>query len=190
MTASHRPYSAARAGHLTHSLRRLINPPGRILGPRIHTGDTVLDFGCGPGYFSLPMARMVGTTGTVIAVDAQEEMLGMVRVAAEKEALVPRFRFHRSRPGSLDLSMPPVVSFALAFHVLHETEDPRGILRDLYRVVSPAGLLLIAEPVGIVGGGAFRETVGIASEAGFRQVASPLILLSRSALLRKAAQGA
>jgi ubiquinone/menaquinone biosynthesis C-methylase UbiE len=77
MPATHRPYSAARAGHLTHALRRLIHPPGRILGHHICPGDTVLDLGCGPGYFSLPLARMVGPGGTVIAVDVQEEMLAL-----------------------------------------------------------------------------------------------------------------
>jgi ubiquinone/menaquinone biosynthesis C-methylase UbiE len=133
------------------------------------------------------MARMVGPEGTVIAVDVQEEMLAMARAAAGTGGLIPRFRFHRSQGGSLGLDMPPVVSFTLAFHVLHETEDPNGILADLFRVIRPAGRLLIAEPVGVVGEEAFRETVGIASAAGFSRVASPLILLSRSALLGKGA---
>ena len=44
----------------------------------IEVGDAVADLGAGTGYFSLPMARMVGDTGTVYAVDIQPEMLWMI----------------------------------------------------------------------------------------------------------------
>jgi ubiquinone/menaquinone biosynthesis C-methylase UbiE len=167
-------------------LRRLINPPGRILKGYIHPGDIVLDLGCGPGYFTLPMARAVGGTGTVIAVDVQEEMLEQARQAAGREGLLPRIRFNRASGNTLNLEMAPVLSFALAFHVMHETEDSAAILSELHQILRPAGLLLIAEPMGIVGAKEFRETIGMAGQAGFTDMAHPFILLSRAALLQKA----
>jgi ubiquinone/menaquinone biosynthesis C-methylase UbiE len=185
MGRKHTIYRAARAGHLKGILRRLINPPGRILRGYIHPGDTVLDLGCGPGYFTLPMARVAGGTGTVIAVDVQEEMLEQARHAAEREGLLPRIRFHRASGNSLNLEMGPVLSFALAFHVMHETEDIAAILTELHRVLRPAGLLLIAEPMGVVGAREFRDTIATAERAGFRKVSRPFILLSRAVLLEK-----
>lgn len=181
----HRVCPSSGAEFLTNPLRRLIHSPDRILDGRIHPGETVLDFGCGPGFFAIPMARMVGEKGRVIAVDVQDEMLRLARKAAERAGVLSRIHFHRSSGGSLDLDMPPVVSFTLAFHVMHETLDQGSILADLYRVLKTGGLLLLAEPVGIVGAGEFRTTVGTAVRAGFTVKERPSIFLSRSVLLEK-----
>ena len=75
---------------------------------RISGGDTVLDSSAAdPGFFTIPMARMVGETGRVIAVDVQEEMLVLVREAGEREDLAPRIQFHRSGGSRIGLDMPP-----------------------------------------------------------------------------------
>jgi len=162
-----------------------MHPPDRILDRYISPGDTVLDLGCGPGYFSIPMARMAGEGGTVIAADVQEGMLSILRKSAEDQGLSSRFRFHRTESGSLNLRLPPVVSFALAFYVLHETADRRTILLDIYRIVRPGGLLLVVEPWFEVRGRVFRETIEDAERAGFVRLDSPRILLSWSALMQK-----
>jgi ubiquinone/menaquinone biosynthesis C-methylase UbiE len=56
---------------LTNVLRRLAHDPVAILGPFLKEGDTAVDVGSGPGFFSVPMARMVGERGLVVAVDIQ-----------------------------------------------------------------------------------------------------------------------
>jgi ubiquinone/menaquinone biosynthesis C-methylase UbiE len=131
------------------------------------------------------MARRVGETGTVIAVDVQEEMLELARHAAGREGLAPRIRFHRSSGDSLRLETGTVVAFALAFHVMHETENRGAILAELSGILRPGGLLLLVEPVGVVGEKEFRETLGMARGAGFREIARPFVLMSRAALLEK-----
>jgi len=60
-----------KAGILDNRLRRLVQDPKIILKPYLKEGMIALDVGCGPGYFSLDMARMVGKTGRVIACDLQ-----------------------------------------------------------------------------------------------------------------------
>jgi 2-polyprenyl-3-methyl-5-hydroxy-6-metoxy-1,4-benzoquinol methylase len=52
-------------------LRRLIHPPVRIFEGLVQEGQTAVDIGCGMGYFTLGLARMVGQNGQVIAVDLQ-----------------------------------------------------------------------------------------------------------------------
>ena len=63
---------------LDNFVRRLIQNPKRIIGEYIQKGDTIIDLGCGPGYFSIDMAELTGDTGKVIAVDLQKEMLAKV----------------------------------------------------------------------------------------------------------------
>ena len=66
---------AALAGSLDNRIRRWFQNPQKILSPYIKEGMTVLDIGCGPGFFSVEIAHLVGKTGRVIAADLQEGML-------------------------------------------------------------------------------------------------------------------
>lgn len=59
-------------------IRRWVQNPRKILSPYIDSGMTVLDFGCGPGFFSLDMADMVGDSGKDMAADLQVGMLAIV----------------------------------------------------------------------------------------------------------------
>ena len=185
MGSRHDVYSARGAGILTSRLRTFLNPPDRVLDGYIHTGDTVLDFGCGPGYFTLPMARMVRESGRVVAVDVQEEMLSILHRRAEEAGLARRIRIHRSLPDSLAINGSLEVAFALAYHVLHETGNQGQILGELAGILRRNGLLLIAEPRYVVNRAEFRATIEKAVGAGLSVTGSPGIFLSRTALLRR-----
>ena len=63
-------------GYLIASpLRKLGENPDTILAPLVEPGMTTVDIGCAMGFFSLPLARMVGGSGRVVCVDVQERML-------------------------------------------------------------------------------------------------------------------
>ena len=66
------------AGSLDNSFRRWLQNPQKILAPYIKEGMTVLDVGCGPGFFSVEIAKMVGKNGKVISADLQDGMLEKV----------------------------------------------------------------------------------------------------------------
>ncbi len=72
---------------LDNFFRRLFQHPKRIIGEYIKEGDTAIDLGCGPGFFSIDMAKMVGSTGKIIAVDLQKEMLEKVKEKPQKWGL-------------------------------------------------------------------------------------------------------
>jgi ubiquinone/menaquinone biosynthesis C-methylase UbiE len=77
------------AGGLDNKLRRYLQNPRKILGPYIEEGMTVLDIGCGPGFFSIELAQMVGNSGRVIAADLQEGMLHKIRDKVQGTEYIP-----------------------------------------------------------------------------------------------------
>jgi protein-L-isoaspartate O-methyltransferase len=87
-------------------LRRLFHKPERILAGLLKPGDCALDVGCGMGFFSVAIARIVGPTGRVIAVDLQKEMLATLRGRAARAGVLDRITSHRA--GETDLGVPKV----------------------------------------------------------------------------------
>jgi ubiquinone/menaquinone biosynthesis C-methylase UbiE len=68
-------------------IRKWGQNPDKILASRVKPGMNVLDFGCAMGYFSLPLARLVGVKGNVYCVDIQEKMLRKLRNRADKAGI-------------------------------------------------------------------------------------------------------
>jgi ubiquinone/menaquinone biosynthesis C-methylase UbiE len=174
---------AAHGKWLAGSLRRLFHKPDRILRGLIQPGETVADLGCGPGFFTLPMARMVGETGRVIAVDLQEGMLDLLRERAEEAGLMARVVPRQC--SETELKVTETVTFALAFYMVHEVPDVRGFLTQVHDILAPHGRFLLVEPVFHVSAPAFALTVAFAQELGFRPIATPKIRISRAVLLER-----
>lgn len=63
---------------LVNPVRKLLENPDKIMGRFVREGMVVLEPGCGMGYFTLPLARMVGQKGRVVAVDIEPKMLSML----------------------------------------------------------------------------------------------------------------
>jgi ubiquinone/menaquinone biosynthesis C-methylase UbiE len=165
---------------LDNPIRRLIHNPQKILGGYIKPGQTVLDLGCGPGTFSLAIAKMVGESGKVIAVDVQEEMLQLVRKKAARQGLESRIVTRKSGPGGIGLSEK--VDFALAFYMVHEVPNAEAFLKEVASLLKPKGKLLVVEPKMHVSATAFEKTIEVAQQAGLKPVSEPKIRFSRSKL--------
>ena len=103
------------AGSLDTRLRRWLQNPYRLLKPYIRTGMKVLDVGCGPGFFSIPMAEMVGPTGQVVAADLQEGMLDIIRNKVKDTDPEDRIQLHKCEKESIGYSGE--VDFVLAFYI-------------------------------------------------------------------------
>jgi ubiquinone/menaquinone biosynthesis C-methylase UbiE len=144
---------------------------------------TVLDAGCGMGFFTIGMARLLKGKGKVLAVDLQEGMLESLRRRAIKAGVADTITPVLCTPGSLGIEGP--VDFALAFWMVHETPDRAAFLSEAHSVLRPGGQLLITEPLFHVSAKAFNETLALAWHAGFRVVSSPKVSFSRTVLLRK-----
>ncbi len=168
---------------IDNRLRRLLHNPEKILAPHIQSGMTVLDFGCGMGVFAIPMARLLGDQGRVIAVDLQQRMLDTLHKRATKAGLAERIGTHRCPADSL--AVGEMVDFALAFYSAHEVPNPRRLFNELYGLLKQGGKLLVVEPIGHVTASRFMETIKLAEAIGFQVQDRPRIRLSHSVLMMR-----
>jgi ubiquinone/menaquinone biosynthesis C-methylase UbiE len=118
-------------------------PSRAIQDLKLEPGMVVADFGAGSGYYTERLARAVGPTGRVLAVDLQPEMLQMVGTRAKKLGLT-NIELVRSTPD--DPHLPPgVVDLILMVDVYHELAAPQRVLRVMKASLSPRGRIAILE---------------------------------------------
>jgi ubiquinone/menaquinone biosynthesis C-methylase UbiE len=160
----------------------MLHDPERLLAPFVPRGATVLDVGCGMGFFSLGLARIVGEQGTVIAADLQPEMLAKTEARARRAGLSGRLQLHRCAPTDLGLAGRQV-DFILAFWMVHEVPDAPSLFSQLRDSLRPGGRILVAEPRIHVPERRFQEVVAAAQSAGLRTCGAPRVAVSRSVLL-------
>lgn len=168
---------------LDNPIRRYLQNPEKILAGRIREGMTVLDIGCGPGIFSRAMATMVGETGTVIAIDLQQEMLDHAQKRATHDPAGSRIIWHQCQPDSLNLTT--TADFALSMFMVHEVPDQHRLFSEVYALFRNGGRYLVIEPAMHVSEAAFHYTEKTAIQTGFRVVDRPSFRFSRTLLLER-----
>ena len=118
-------------------------PSRAIQDLKLEPGMVVSDFGAGSGYYTERLARAVGPTGRVLAVDLQPEMLQLVGTRAKKLGLT-NIELVRSTPD--DPRLPPgIVDLILMVDVYHELAAPQRVLRSMKTSLSPRGRIAILE---------------------------------------------
>ena len=174
-------------GYLIASpLRKLGENPKKILDPLVEPGMTAIDIGSAMGFFSLPLARMVGEHGRVVCLDVQERMLASLSRRARRAGLD-----HIIEPRlctQVDLGLEYLgggADLALAIHVVHETAYPRRFLKQCVDALRPGGRLLVIEPSGHVSEEDFESTRRLGLDVGFAEVDSQILQKSRSMVLEK-----
>jgi ubiquinone/menaquinone biosynthesis C-methylase UbiE len=180
---NHRVCPVERAGHLDNKIRRWIQNPRKILSPYIEKGMTVLDIGCGPGFFTIDMARLVGESGRVIAADLQEGMLRKLKSKIQGTQLETRFKMHKCDEHGIGVSEK--VDFILVFYMFHEVPGPKEFLAEIESILKPDGRVLIVEPPFHVSKKAFEEMIGKARKTGLVPVERPKVFLSKAVVLKK-----
>jgi ubiquinone/menaquinone biosynthesis C-methylase UbiE len=172
---------------LISPLRRILEDPVRLLASRVREGMTVLEPGCGMGYFTLPLARMVGPHGRVVAIDLQERMLAALARRAVRAGLSGRIETRRAEPSRLGVDdLHGCIDLAVALHVVHEVPDTAAFLVEIRAALRPGACLLVVEPKAHVGADEFERTLAAAGESGLTLVERPASGGRRTALLRAA----
>ena len=167
-------------------LRRRGQNPRETLAPHVHEGATVLEPGSGMGFFTLDLARLVGASGRVIAVDIQPKMLEQLRRRSTKAGLLNRVDIRLASPDSMRIAdLRGSIDFTLAFAVVHEFPDAARFFAEVATASKPGASLLLAEPKGHVKALEFESELQAASQASFNLVDRPAIRRSQAALLKK-----
>jgi ubiquinone/menaquinone biosynthesis C-methylase UbiE len=137
---AHKRFPERLAFLLNNPIRKGFNPPGRLISKLdITRSDVAIDFGCGAGFFTIPLAKVAAKT---IAIDASSRMLEKTARYAKKnnvsvELLKSDGTEIKLRDGSVDL--------ILLVHVFHEVEQKSRVLKEFLRVLRAAGRLVIVE---------------------------------------------
>lgn len=167
-------------------LRRLVENPDTMLGRHVREGDLAIDVGCAMGYFTLPLARMVGDAGRVICVDLQERMLAGLRKRAGKRGLADRLDLRVCDADALPLDdIAGRADVALLIHMVHEAPDPARLFEQIARAMKPGGRVVFAEPRGHVSRAAFDRSLGLARDAGLEDWEALPLRWGHGRLLRK-----
>jgi ubiquinone/menaquinone biosynthesis C-methylase UbiE len=166
--------------------RRLFHSPEKIFAPYLKKEMTVVDLGCGMGFFSIGMARMVGDTGKVISVDIQQKMLDILQKRALKAGIGHRILTHCATPHNIGLiRYPGRIDLALSFWMVHETPHIENFITEIFSLLKPGGRYLLVEPRGHVSPAHFQRIAAAAVQAGFHVLDHPRIALSHAAWFQK-----
>ena len=138
------------------------------------------------GFFSIPMARMVGEQGKIYCIDIQQKMLNALLGRAEKSGVADRIKCRLSTTGSLGVTdLKDSIDFAVAIAVVHEVPDNRTLFREIRSCLKENGQVLVAEPRKRVSEAEFSATLSTAAETGLQQSPAPKIKGFRCALLKR-----
>ena len=164
-------------------IRRLLHDPEQMFGEWVRPGMHVIDLGCGAGFNTQGLARLVGPDGLVVAIDLQPHMLAMTQRRLERIGLSERVELVKSTANDLRLSTDQRFGFAVAFWMVHEVSNAEHFFKQVRNVLEVGAPMLIVEPKVHVGRDAFEASLRAARRAGFLEKARPRVTLSRSVVL-------
>jgi len=170
------------AGSLDNPFRKWLHNPKRILKPFIQKGMTVLDLGCGPGVFTIEIAKMLQDSGKAIAADLQEGMLEIISGKIKGTRLENMVELHKCEATSTGITEQ--ADFILAFWMIHEVPNHDLLFKELKSILKPEGKILIAEPRMHVTGKAFKVMTDKIIRSGFEIIGRPKVFFSRALLLK------
>lgn len=159
---------------LLSPIRRFLEHPDELLAPWVEPGMRVLEVGPGMGFFTLPLARMVGESGKVVATDVQTKMLETLKRRARRKGLEGRIETRVVEPGSLGVDdLEGTFDVVAALHVVHELPDAGAFFTALAGALRPGGRVVFMEPAGHVTAEEYRASLVAAEAAGFVIIARP-----------------
>lgn len=132
-----------RLMHLVFMVRDCLYPRAKVLQEAgIHPGSRVLDFGCGPGSYIGPLLELVGPEGRVYALDAHPLAIATVEKRFGGRQSVPLSTIGSNcQTGLADDCLDAILLYDVFHHLPHHEE----VLRELHRVLKPAGILSVSD---------------------------------------------
>jgi ubiquinone/menaquinone biosynthesis C-methylase UbiE len=159
--------------------RKLMHDPDKLFMDHCKPGMKVLDFGCGTGFLSIPLAEL---GANVIAVDIQQKMLDLVKARVKGKRLKGKLRLVHSNG---DLPVKEKVGLVLLAFVLHEVKNRKKVILQIKRILHKDGKVIFIEPKIEVSKQEFYSELKMFRDAGFQVEKEQRKLFSRDAVFRK-----
>ena len=121
----------------------LLRPDRLLRDLGLMPGDTLADIGCGPGFFAIPAAAIVGKEGRVLAADIQGDMLAALRSRVQEHELT-NVRMVKTSETEIPLQ-EGCADMALVAFTLHEVEQRARFLHRVRRLLKPEGRIVVIE---------------------------------------------
>jgi ubiquinone/menaquinone biosynthesis C-methylase UbiE len=125
---------------------KFIDPEEIIESSGIKEGDKIADFGCGPGYFSIPISKIIGEDGEVYAFDvlpaAIEALESQAKINGIDNISIKRVNLEKQKSSKLEDSS---VDWVILKHILFQNKDKKTILEEAHRVLKTDGKILVVE---------------------------------------------
>src|SRR5262249_1983693 len=128
---------------LTDERHEALKPDELLRSIGLRAGQTIADIGCGPGFFTVPAARIVGDAGHVYAADIQGEMLTAVRSRVAEHGL-GNVRVFKTSDTEVPMPAASCDLVLLAF-MLHEIEQRSRFLLKAAKLLKPRAKLAVLE---------------------------------------------
>jgi ubiquinone/menaquinone biosynthesis C-methylase UbiE len=128
---------------LSEQREAALQPKSLLRRLGLRSGDTLADIGCGPGFFTIPAAEIVGEDGVILAADIQGEMLSAVRSRAAEHSLA---NVHVVKTSDKEIPIPASsCDWVLMAFVLNEVGQRSSFLHRAARLLKPSGRLAVLE---------------------------------------------
>jgi len=125
---------------------KFLDPDAIISQLEISPTSTVVDFGCGPGYFSIPFAKKVGEEGRVYALDilpqSLETVIGKAKNSGVVNILTNRVNFEKENGTKLEANM---ADWIIMKDVLFQNQKKETIITEAARILKPGGKIIVVE---------------------------------------------
>jgi len=117
------------------------NPERHLRKVPVERGMVVVDYGCGPGRYTVPLSKLVGPEGKVFAVDIQPLATKMVKQKSAQESLT---NIEPILIDSYDTGIPgSTADLVLLVDTLHEIGDCDALFPEIHRILKPHGILFM-----------------------------------------------
>jgi ubiquinone/menaquinone biosynthesis C-methylase UbiE len=129
---------------MDNCIRRVISPPKKKILRFLHPGTVVADLGCGPGYFTIPMAEITGSNGRVYAVDSDPKSIQALNTKSKAQDLENIIATYTASAADIHCVPTGVVDFVFANGLLCCMTDHAGAIAEIKRVLKPDGLAYLS----------------------------------------------
>jgi len=125
-------------------IRRLIAPPEKKISKYVSAGDVAADIGCGPGYFTVPMAELVGNDGKVYAADADPRSIEALKTKIHRQNIHETIEAQTTSAADLKFIPDGSIDFAFANGLLCCMRDHKGAVAEIKRILKTNGLCYLS----------------------------------------------